>query len=422
VPAYSEDAGWHFLSAPVNSQSIRPGFVPDVNPIPGSNDFYKFDEVTNLWINTRNASGNWNTAFEDNFVVGRAYLAAYETSDVKTFSGVLNQGSFIFDEGSLPALTFTSGKGEGWNLIGNPYPSAIDWDNLTRSNVNGAVYVYDGEAGQYKSWNGTIGDLTDGIIPPMNGFFVKVSDDANLTLSNSSRTHSSTGFYKEKNYISNLLVFVVTGNGFSDVTFVHFNQDATDGFDNGFDAYKLSGSDAAPQLYTVAENINLSINELPFSTKETIIPLCLEAIEGKEYEISLSENTLPEPVLVMVNDLHTGIIHNLKINNTFSVIHNAGIPSDRFRIMINGATETEEMRLPDESISILFYDNTLYIKTRKPGKIQVSVCNLAGAMLFSRNYENTPDIQLRLALANGFYLVNVRSDDATQTKKILIMK
>lgn len=422
IPAYEEDAGWHFLSSPVNSQPIRPEFVPDINPIPGSNDFYKFDEVTNLWINTRNASGNWNTAFEDNFVVGRAYLAACETSDVKTFTGTLNQGSLVLDDGSLPAITFTTGMGQGWNLIGNPYPSAIDWDNLTRSNVNGAVYVYDGEAGQYKSWNGTIGDLTDGIIPPMNGFFVKVSDDANINISNSSRIHSSISFYKEKQYISNLLVFEATGNGFSDVTFIRFNQDATDGFDNDFDGYKLSGSDAAPQLYTTAENINLSINELPFSTQEIIIPLCLEAIDGKEYEISLAENTLSESVFVMVNDLHTGTIQNLKINNKFSVIHNAGIPSDRFQIMINGATETEEMKLPDESISILFYDNTLNIKTRKPGKIQVSVCNLAGAMLFSRIYENTPDIQLKPELANGFYLVNVRSDDAIQTKKILIMK
>ncbi len=281
IPKYVGGAGWHNLSSPVATQPIQPGFVPNENPIPGSNDFYKFDEIQNLWINTKDDFGNWNSNFEDDFVVGCGYNVAYADNENKAFAGELNVGDFTFNDLSSPAISYTAGKGEGWNLMGNPYPSALDWNQCIRNQIDAVVYTYDGAAGQYKSWNGSEGALTDGIIPPMNGFFIKASSGASLTIPNSTRVHTAHNFYKEKEYVEDLLVLKVDGNSFSDKTYIHFNGSATIDFDSEFDAYKLTGIYEAPQLYTKTGDSKLSINVLPNTSDEIIIPLALKV--GKKH-------------------------------------------------------------------------------------------------------------------------------------------
>ena len=151
IPKYTGSSGWHFLSSPIGSQTIRPEFVSSTNPIPGNDDFYSWDEPTNYWINTKGDDGNWNSEFEDNFIIGRGYMVSYENNVTKTYTEIPNSGDYIFNNSTSPALTYTADQGEGWNLMGNPYPSAIDWDELTKTNIDASVYVYDGDAGQYIS-------------------------------------------------------------------------------------------------------------------------------------------------------------------------------------------------------------------------------------------------------------------------------
>jgi hypothetical protein len=91
IGAWVDDAhGWHYLSSPVASQAIQPEFVP--NPPTTNEDFYKWDENTNKWINSKDASGNWNSSFESTFTVGKGYLVAYVSDVTKTFDGVTTVG------------------------------------------------------------------------------------------------------------------------------------------------------------------------------------------------------------------------------------------------------------------------------------------------------------------------------------------
>jgi hypothetical protein len=76
---------------------------------------------------------------------------------------------------------------DGWNLLGNPYMNNIDWDDLTKSNLEGTVYIYDPTNG-YKSYNG-VEDLTastafvgEGLIAPFQAFFVE-AQNSNASLS-----------------------------------------------------------------------------------------------------------------------------------------------------------------------------------------------------------------------------------------------
>ncbi len=416
IPQYAGNAGWHFLSSPVSGQAIRPEFVSGENPIPGNDDFYKFDEVTNYWINTKNNEGNWNTAFEDDFVVGRGYNVAYEADVTKSFAGELNCIDLILDETTTPTITYNIDGGAGWNLMGNPYPSGLDWDDCEKTHIDASVYVYKGDVGQYVSWNGSIGSLTDGIIPPMNGFFVKASSNPELTLLNSARVHSSSNFYKEKNNVEDLLVLKVEGNGFSDQTYIHFNGIATNDFDSDFDAYKLMGVSNAPQLYTKAGDSKLSINVLPYTSEEITIPLALEVGNDTEYTISVIENTFRESLDILLKDLESGVVYNLRTNKQLTINQSTSNP-DRFLLLINGITGIEE-NLDVDGIEIYSYGNQVFIKADDPGEVRVY--NLLGQQVLHRNLLDPGNLTGFPIQATGIYLTTVKTGKALSTKKVFI--
>jgi len=420
IPKYAGSAGWHYISSPVATQVIQPGFVAD--PPNAVDDFYKFSEPDYLWLSVKDNSGNWNNSFEDNFKVGRGYNIAYAENETKTFAGELNVGDFIFDETTTPAITYTADGGIGWNLMGNPYPSALDWNLCTKTNIDGAVYAYDGDAGQYVSWVGGIGELEDGIIPPMNGFFIKASANPELTILNSARTHAANNFYKEKEYIEDLLVLKVEGNGFSDKTYIHFNGEATNDFDSDFDAYKLSGIYEAPQVYTKSGDSKLSINVLPYTSEEIEIPLSLKVGNDGEYKISVSENTFWETVDISLKDLESGILYDLRTQTSITLNHGINNSPDRFLILINGATGVEEISDENDGIEVYSYGNQIFIKTDKPGKVQVSVYNLLGQNVLSRTLtvHEASGLSEFTTAKPGFYLVVVQTGEAMKTKKVLV--
>ncbi|MEM6327531.1 MAG: lectin-like protein [Bacteroidota bacterium] len=66
---------------------------------------------------------------------------------------------------------------EGWTILGNPFADGFDWDLVTRSiNLRETIYVYDPNyfSGDFRSWTQNVGgDLTDGVVPMFQSFFVK---------------------------------------------------------------------------------------------------------------------------------------------------------------------------------------------------------------------------------------------------------
>ncbi len=420
IPKYvSDSTGWHYLSSPVSMQAIRPEFVENGNPVPGNNDFYKWDELTDYWINTKDNSGNWNTSFEDNFIVGQGYAVAYQSNENKTFVGDLNAGDFTFDGTTAPAITFTAEAGTGWNLMGNPYPSGLDWDLCQRFNIDAAVYVYDGNNGQYISWNGTVGALAEGIVPPMNAFFIKASQNPELTISNEARVHTTANFYKSQSFINDLLVLKVVGNGFSDKTYIHFNPQATNNFDSDYDAYKLAGIAAAPQLCTKTGDTRLSINELPYSEEEIIIPLSIKIGKDGNYTLSVVQNTFWNTVDIELRDLQTQISYDLRTTAQLAFMLSTNNP-DRFLIIINGATAIEENQ-HDNGIEIFSYGNQVFIKTDEAGEAEVSVYNMLGQLVLHRNLSAFHSAHTKLTGFNiGYYVLTVRTEKAWATKKVFI--
>jgi hypothetical protein len=157
-------------------------FVPDPESpewgTPGNRtfDFYAFDESAEAqgeepalpWINIRNAEGGLNAGFETNFIHGKGYLVAGKTTEVKTFTGGLNQGSI-----QVPLSHTPESEHSGWTLLGNPYPSAIQWRNdYAGPFVQNAVAIYDTNR---EGGAGYVYILDGDYIPAHQGFFAEAS-------------------------------------------------------------------------------------------------------------------------------------------------------------------------------------------------------------------------------------------------------
>lgn len=83
----------------------------------------------------------------------------------------------------------------GWNLVGNPTASTLDWDKnggeWDKNGISNTIYVWDASAnngdGEYLIWNGSVGTLGSGHIAPWQSFWVK-ADNSNPQLSFNNNT------------------------------------------------------------------------------------------------------------------------------------------------------------------------------------------------------------------------------------------
>jgi len=265
------DLKFHFLSCPIGTQAIEPEFIDLSSSL--VTDFYKWNEADNVWVSYR--KGDWllgenpdyflkNPAFtESNFMQGSGYMVAYPSAFTKNFIGVPATST----SGLSVDCYKTSG---GWNLVGNPFPSSINWNSLSKSNVDATLYYYDNSIPAYKYYNTTSGGMGGAtqFISPMQGFMVHASATGSLGMANGARTHSGQDiFYKDEPLTTNILDLKVERNGKSDYARICFYEQATENFDGEFDAYKIfSYSASTSELYSkTSNNTSLAINTLPLA-------------------------------------------------------------------------------------------------------------------------------------------------------------
>ena len=95
---------------------------------------------------------------------------------------------------------------DGWNLVGNPFASSLDWDHSgwTKTNIDNVLYVWDPVSNDYFYWNGIGGGSLDGtklgngIIRPFQAFWVKANAE-NPVLSVDQTARTTGGTFLSKN-------------------------------------------------------------------------------------------------------------------------------------------------------------------------------------------------------------------------------
>jgi len=386
---YNSANVWHFVSPPISD---------GIAQIFHGKYLQAFDEPTNSY---------------SDIIPDPTPINAMEGYALYSFNNWISYYAGTFNNGAIGNINNLSRGGSGfnfgWNLTGNPYPSAIDWNagsGWTKTNVNATIYIENN--GNWATWNGVTG--TNGgsqYIAAGQGFFVEVADgqsQGTLMLDNDVRLHNSVAFFK--NSIDNMLRLTASGNGKTDETVIIFNEDASNEYVGESDAHKLFASDDLyPQLYSI-DNDGMAINVLPEADR---IPLGFQCGQSGQFSILLNENTLLTDKNVYLEDSKSGMMHSISDDPEYTFEYKSGEDTDRFILHFMD---------PGSDIIIYAFADKAYVILPETNNGIVAVYNIAGQLINSQ--EASPGLSTIQIEKAGYYVVKVTTDHMTETRKVVI--
>jgi len=252
------------------------------------------------------------------------------------------------------AVTFTSSGGalnDGWNLVPNPYPSTIDWDspNWVKTNMNGAIYVWNPNLQQYTAYVGGIGvNGGSNLVASSQCFWVQSAAAAPvLSCVETVKSAADQAFIRmSSSSLVNALRLNLSGQSFTDETIIRFSPSATTGFDPNEDAYKFySSNPQAPGIASLSDTSDMAINSLPPLTSTVTIPVRVTVGISGSYTIARDTvMNMPPSACIVLEDLETGTMTDLTntMSYTFTIDDTAVVP--RFLIHI-GAPVTKSSQM-----------------------------------------------------------------------------
>ncbi len=334
----------------------------------------------------------------------------------------------------------------GFSLVGNPYPSPIDWNapGWTKHNIDDAIYMFrasssDQFGGQYSSYVGGIssdGEISN-IISSMQGFMVHVTDgtfpvSGTLGLNNSVRVGGhSTPFLKSAASGMHTLIRARAGfaddNSSYDPLVIYFDNGAETTFNSSYDALKLYNTDMSlTNFYSLLPDGKiLSINALPEQNDSLLtIPIGLYIFRDGEVKFSLSDvENLPPDVNIFFRDDATGVTVPMHPSGEYSVTLAAGGYDNRFSFRFHKSLTAIET--PSEGRG-LFNAWAVYGTVRTEifslsgGEGTITIHGSDGRLIYLKKVYDTGLYDLDRDLKPGVYLVGYSSGGRSGTKKLVV--
>jgi hypothetical protein len=403
VEAYVPASNWHFIGSPID----------DANTGIFTGHFLKWwDEISGTW--------QWVVSSDSTLATDlQGYSVWPQTSTTFLFTGNVNAGSRSISVTNTPASVF---EWPGYNLVGNPYPSGIDWDGpgWTKSNIDNAIYAWNGS--QYGAYvNGfSVNGLTNQL-PPHQGFFIHCgTGGATLSISDATRIHTTQNNLKSNSTIESVLL-TVSGTEGPDETVIYFSDEASTGFDSQLDAYKLQGSEASPQFYTRSEEGHqLAINAIPVIPQHAV-NLSFEAGTDGIFELSLESIIGLDGIPIFLEDKKEQIVVNLKTNPYYKFYANTGDDPARFNLHFSYNDMPDDGEgTASENILVFTKDQTVIIASGEILNGTVIVYDLSGRQITREKMDNTSSLTLGLEAEAGYYIVSLITEDQVINRKIHI--
>ena len=349
------------------------------------------------------------------------------------------------------------------NLIGNPYPSALDADLFLSSTLNNTVvdgtiylwthnspiaannynpadyayYNFSGGTGAGTPALGTNNTTPTGKIASGQGFFIEaINSGGDATFMNSMRATASgvnDNFYRstataQTNSLSSSLernrvwLDIFNSTGAYKQTLVGYIQNATDGYDRGFDGKNLDVGNQV-NLYSFVGDTKLGIQgkALPFSDTD-IIPLGFKSTVSDSYSIRLSDfDGLFTSQNVYLEDKVLNVIHDLKVSD-YTFATNAGTFDDRFQLRFTSTALNNNVNVFNEESVIAYKKNTeIYVNSAMTAIKDIAIYDMRGRLLLEKFNINSNEFSTQyFTSAQQVIIVKVTNvDGKTVSKKII---
>jgi hypothetical protein len=359
-----------------------------------------------------------------------------ESNATVNFTGTLNTGDI-----SIPVTrtyldtSVLDQKYSGWNLVGNPYPSAIDLSssNITWTNVEQAAWFWNQGAGNYKVWPSGGGGAHSQYCPPEQGFFVHCNasvtppaqGNGSLGVKNSARVHNTETFLKSGEDLPDILRIMATGslNSYQDELSVYFDDRRSQDYESGYDALKLSGLPEAPQIYTLANNQQLSVNALPFSQKNITVPLGFTISKAGSYSLSASAlETFASTISIYLEDLKLSTTRDLRLDPEYAFTYDTLDNPDRFLLHFYNPSFGIEDKKADDHVQIYSFGSSVYIRSTDGTMLSGNafIYDMTGRELYRGYFGSSLLNRITPGINEGYYAVKAVTKDGVFTRKVYL--
>ena len=335
------------------------------------------------------------------------YVGAFQLPAEIDLRGVIDLSPFNFDLFYTPSGF--PGSADGYNFLGNPYPSAIDWDQnqaWTKIGCCDATLIWDECTQQYQSYAQGVG--TNGgtpIIGASQGFWVKAHrEGAELSCNRGVCVSTPDNFRSAVNTTSgqSILRLGLDGFGESDDCVVRLKSDATYGLDDVGDAPDLLSSSLMMGIYTLDSlGDHLGINSFGFDYVDRTIPVMVRVPQSGVYSLALSiEEEFPTDLCLLVRDNLTGqtITMDSLVYHTFTMLAQPNF-THRFDVIFTYPLRTQVEPLSCYGLS----DASIIFQDQGSGPYNLVWTDLNGNVLQQRSNWSGNDTLKNLP-AGGYYL------------------
>ncbi len=422
---------FNYWSSPMVSYSGVPGYNGyRYDPNTGTLDFSDDQPADPGWV----SHGGAMTA-------GSGY--ASQNGGLHTFMGDVNNGNVDVPLVYYPFIPGNTNPGTPFNLVGNPYPSAVSCASLVAGNpdINGSIYFWDDDltggsgysSSDYAVWNGT-GSLgtgsgsagaPNGTISTGQGFKIRaLNAGAVLNFTNTMRVLNTTQFFRP-NGDNSRMWFSLEGNNRFNQILIGVLVDATDDEDRLYDAVKFRGN---TDIALSAQNgdRDYAILAFPPPHSEKSVPLSVFVSEAGNYTFrpDIMENFEWQNVYFV--DTKTSQYVELYEGLEIPKYLEAGVYEDRFYLNFYPDGFVGVAENPDDEIFMYSNDHTIYINTNTDGRTigNLNLLGLDGKLIFSKPglvlpASSTTQVQIP-SVATGIYIVQLETEEELVHQKIQI--
>jgi len=406
VERYTDMQKWHYISPPLSNATS--------NMITGQGqNLYFYNETSQQWSSAGTG---------DPLIVMKGYNIYLPWSDItEIFTGEINTGSKSIE---------VTANGNGWNLVGNPYPSAIDWDassGWTKTNINDAIYIWNEDIENWATYiDGSSANGGSQYIAPGQGFWILATGTGTLGTTNDVRVINDQSFLKDNNRQDNKLKLKVSDNTYSDETVIRFNNSATNNFDGGYDALKKFTNTYVPQVFTLSsDSVEMTINTFPAPTEDITLPLHFIVDHSGSFTITAEgQENFSGIQAIYLEDTKENQIINLNDTPEYTFAYSSGEAPDRFLVRFTTIITEENIIQQDQEDDILIYSsgNMICLESTAQNIIsgEVRVYDLPGREIIYRKPAPATLIKLQLDKPAGYYIVSIITTEGVYTEKVLI--
>lgn len=411
-----------YISSPVSTATSNVFAASATDPM-----YYYVETTPNAWSQITNTSTNLDAK--------KGYIANINSDRVVTFNGgSLNTGNQTISDLTSAGATFT-----GFNLVGNPYPSYLNWTTTTKTSVSTSIWYRSKSTGAYlfQTYNvaGAGIGVNDGtnLIPPMQAFWVKVtSGTGSIGLTNDDRTHLDqsvvTNRLKSPAADERIIIRLqVSNSSNSDETVIYTDNEASNNLDS-FDSNKMFNNIASvPEIYTSLDADKLAINGYKNLTENQAISLGFKSGNSDTFTIKATElKNLPEDTkLILVDKLQDNAEFDLTSGEAYSFASDAVNTNTRFSVIYKvSGTTTDLNNYQDINAQISIFknaNNQIAVNRNETNGVEglITICNAVGQSIFSTATTGTSTI-INKSFNPGVYIVTVNILGNIKTKRIIV--